>query len=198
MIPVFSKKAFKIPEKEIPSNYVYANQINTLSDLLDTVSNTLTHIKFLASTIQQLEINDPSITKGSPQISKHLADALQQARAADAIHGTGSTQASQAWDHVQLISSGVPDVVATVLQESKTSRYKESAVGSHHQYYTIVDPRSLEDAVEAIGSLEHLARQVRMECDHLNKNGGMSRVTAPRITTTVGGDKDDTVGTWRP
>lgn len=167
------KKAFEIhetPEKS-PGYSSYATAIKNLSQLLDSNSFNLSKIKSLVSSLQQIETDDPSITKCvSPKVSKTLADALQKARAADTVHGPNSDQAAKAWDHVQLVSSRVPDVVANVLQDSKKNRYKESVVSSHHQYYTVVDPKSLEGALEAIGRLEHLMKQVKIESGRVTRS----------------------------
>ena len=163
----------------------YANQMQNFSNLLNSVSPTLAQIKSLATTLQTLaQIDDPRISKGSPKISIKLAEALQKARAADYFHGPNSIQSIEAWDHVQLVSSGVPDVVANVLQDSDKSRYKESVVSKSHPYYTVVDSGSLENGMEAIGRLDHLMRMVRVECEHLTKIGSTSL-----LSNRGGGDK---------
>ena len=167
------KKALKTQERleKSPGYSAYATAIQNLSQLLDSTSFNLSQIKSVVSSLQQIETDDPTITKCvSPKVSKTLADALQKARAADTLHGPNSDQAAKAWDHVQLISSRVPDVVANVLQDSKKNRYKESVVSSHHQYYTVVDPKSLEGALEAIGRLEHLMKQVKIESGRLTRS----------------------------
>lgn len=177
------KTAFKTPATQSASNY--ANQMQNFSNLLNSVSPTLAQIKSLATTLQTLaQIDDPRISKGSPKISIKLAEALQKARAADYFHGPNSIQAIEAWDHVQLVSSGVPDVVANVLQDSDKSRYKESVVSKSHPYYTVVDSGSLENGMEAIGRLDHLMRMVRVECEHLTKIGSTSL-----LSNRGGGDK---------
>jgi hypothetical protein len=168
----------------------YANQMQNFSNLLNSVSPALAQIKSLATTLRQLgQIDDPRIRRGSPKISIQLAEALQHARAADYFHGPNSIQAIGGWDHVQLVSSGVPNVAnaANVLRDSDKSRYKgESVVSSHYPwYYTVVDSGSLENGMEAIGILDHLMRLVRVECEHLTKIGSITSASA----NGGGGDK---------
>lgn len=105
-------------------------------------------------------------------MSDKLARALAEARAADYTHGSNSVESTRAWDHVKLVSSGVPDVVADVLSNSKTNRYKESAISSHHEYFSVVDPASLDETIEVIAKLEHFAKQVDIECKHVESRGG--------------------------
>eukprot|EP01083_Nonionella_stella_P032435 88805_1 len=137
---------------------VYTNEMQRLSNQLKSLSSTLANIKSTVSILKQLENDDPAITKANKKISRQLANALVEARIADTVHGTTSTEASKAWDHVQLVSSRVPDVVANVLLDSEKNRYKESIVSSHRQFFSIVDSRSIDDALEAISSLEHFTR----------------------------------------
>jgi len=110
-----------------------------------------------------------------------LAVALAEARAADDILGPNSLEAMQAWDRVQAISSGEgSQVSAGILNLSKTNnRYKEKALEAHHQYYSAVDGKALEDAVDAIGILEHLAKQVSIEHNILMGEGNSKAQLSP-------------------
>eukprot|EP01083_Nonionella_stella_P065422 171409_1 len=136
-----------------------------------------------------MDIDDPGITQANPDhtlISEELANALIEARAADDIHGPTSPQASKAWDHVQLVSSGVPDAVAHILLDSEKKQYKDSTIRFNsqgrsggtraHQYYTVLDRRSMEDALEAIHCLKHSAKLVQIECEHLDESHGSDHV----------------------
>jgi len=149
----------------------YASQIKNLNDLLTSSKPTLDQIKSLSSTLKQLEIDNPRVMTGV-HISDLLAAALAEARAADDIYGPNSVEATKCWDNAQLVSDrvSITGESSSSNKDAKTNRYKESAISSHHQYYTVVDPRSLEEAVEAIGKLEHLARQVAIEYTHLGHN----------------------------
>ncbi len=130
-------------------------------------------MKTLCGTLKQLEVDDPQATKIG-KITDSLAMALSEARASDDIYGPNSDEASDAWDNVQLFSSGVfPDGVRTAKElkyETKSIRYKEAALTSHHHFYDIVDPRSLEEAIDAIGKLERFAHQVKIEKNRIDSS----------------------------
>ena len=157
------------------NKHLYANSIKKLSSLLQAVSSTFMKLETLTATLKQMVVDDPGIIQANPDhtlISEELANALIEARAADDIHGPTSPQASKAWDHVQLVSSGVTDAVAHILLDSEKKQYKDSTIrfNSHHQSYTVVDRRSIEDALEAIHCLDHFAKLVQIECEHLDES----------------------------
>ena len=154
------------------TKHLYANSIKKLSNLLQAASSAFIKLETLTATLKQMDIDDPGIARANRKISEQLASALLDARAADAVHGTSSLSASRAWDRVQLVSSGVPEVVANVLLNSEKNRYKEASINTHHQYYTVVDRRSMENALEAIHCLEHFAKLVQVECEHLDESHG--------------------------
>lgn len=110
-----------------------------------------------------------------------LAVALAEARAADEIHGPNSVEAMQAWDQVQVISPKEETQVSAgnFNLSNKTNRYKEKALEAHHQYYSVVDGKALEDAVDAISMLEHLAKQVGIEHNILTGEGKSKAELSP-------------------
>jgi len=120
-----------------------------------------------------------------------VASALADAKAADDIYGPESIKASDAWNVAEQI---VMDMnVAGYLAESSSPtsssssslsslhddddadrlRYKESAMASHHDYNTVVDPQSLDDAMRALMKLEHLARLLVIEKNRLSFGFGL-------------------------
>ena len=171
------KGLFQAAAQSPRNKHLYANSIKKLSSLLQAVSSTFMKLETLTATLKQMVIDDPGITQANPDhtlISEQLADALIEARAADDIHGPTSPQASKAWDHVQLVSSGVTDAVAHILLDSEKKQYKDSTIrfNSHYQYYKVlvVDRHSIEDALEGIHCLDHFAKLVQIECEHLDES----------------------------
>lgn len=166
---------------QLSSKASYANYIDNLHSRLNSCKANFKQIKEVSSALKELEISDPQLTKDL-MLSNPLANVLAEARASDDVHGPNSPEAVSAWEKVQQMSSystrSSNDSVCTRDEEKnngvetnqakkKTNRYKESALSSHHQFYTVVDPRSLDEAITAIEKLEHLARQVEIEKSRL-------------------------------
>ena len=128
---------------------------------MDQTKEKLKQMKDLAAKIRDLELDDPAVTHLG-ELSKDLKDALAEAKACDDIHGSNSAESAAAWNVVEGVASGVSGIAVTT-----TYRYSEAALKSHHDYAAVVDPESLDDAVDAFVRIEHLARLVNIEGERI-------------------------------
>lgn len=142
---------------------VYSRHITSLHHLLQSAKTTLNQIDTLTNLLQD-EIGISNI-----HISEELAAKLAEARAADEIYGATSSEAQDAWDEVDLVSKkdNVHPLSLSFFTHS-TDRYKESSLNAHHEYNAVVDHKSIQDGMEAVGKLKHLTNQVEIEYHSLH------------------------------
>jgi hypothetical protein len=145
----------------LPHKTEYANLLKAYSFLMDQTREQLEQMKTLAVKIQDLELDDPSVTRLG-ELSEDLKTALAEAKVADDIFGPNSDEAAGAWETVEDAASGGTTTATTHF------RYSEAALtGHHHDYAAVVDPQSLGDALDAFGRIEHLSRLVNIEGERI-------------------------------
>jgi len=154
---------------------LYVERIHDLLDLLSIVIvPAIGPLKALISSLEELELDDPKVTRslGAP-LPEVLANALVEAKAADDIHGPCSASSNDAWERAEKIAMdlNVSGYKASMANASDSEMdhllYKKAAVMTHHDYLAVVDPQSLEDAMQALMKLEHLARMMNIETNRL-------------------------------
>ncbi len=149
--------------------------VHNLSDMLSNVIEpAIDPIRTLITTLKHREIEDPKMSKLGGKLREVVANALSDAKAADDIYGPESLKASDAWNLVEQIVMDM-NVAGELTSSSDVTkmkgehlRYKESALMSHHDYEAVVDPQSLDDAMQALMKLEHLTRLVMIEKNRLS------------------------------
>lgn len=150
----------------------YVNSVSSLADILSNVIEpAIGPIKTLISLIRDSETGDPKLTGLGGPLPEVLANALSEAKAADDIYGPSSPKSSDAWGRAEKLSvdmdiSGVKPSDSNDTSKSAL-RYKEAAVTSHHDYFTVVDPAFLDEALEALVKLEHFTSLVVIEKNRL-------------------------------
>eukprot|EP01083_Nonionella_stella_P028880 79604_1 len=153
----------------------YVNNVNHLYDMLSNVIDpAVGPIRTLINSLREKEIDDPKVSKLGGPMPEALANALAEAKAADDIYGPSSLKASDAWNFAEQVAlemnifgypSSTPEYIS---EEPNNLRYKEAAMISHHDYFSIIDIQSLEDAMKALMKLEHLTRLVAIEKNRLS------------------------------
>jgi hypothetical protein len=171
------RKAFELGSLDsmglIQNEKDYVDNVNNLSNMLtNVIEPAITPIQTLISTLKDKEIKDPKMPKLGGPIPEVLADALAEAKAADDIYGPNSLKASDAWNHAEQVAMDMNIAGYTFSDVNSDTnkdhlRYKEAAMISHHDYSSVVDPQSLEDAMQALMKLEHLTRLVAIEKSRL-------------------------------
>ena len=103
-----------------------------------------------------------------------LANALSEAKAADEIYGPSSRKSLDAWARAETLSVDIDISGVKPSDSNETSnsalRYKEAAVTSHHDYFNVVDPAFLDEALEALAKLEHFTSLVVIEKNRLQNS----------------------------
>lgn len=141
--------------------------------LTNTIESSTVPIRTLICSIIYAQMSDPNISKLGGPMPEVLANALSDAKAADDIYGPSDLKACTAWNKAEKIAmdmnvtgytsrSSMPNVFDKEKRDH-LHRYKESAMKAHHEFSAIIDTKSLEDGLEALMKLEHLARLVGME-----------------------------------
>lgn len=139
----------------------YQALVAQLAKLMDDSARQIKQMKSVATKIKDLETEDPQVTKLGA-MKEEFAKALAEAKAADDVHGPNSKEAISAWDDAEKVSQG-----GSFAPDHPSYRYKEAAQGTHHMYRAVVDPKSLEEAVDAFGKIEHLGRLAAMESNRI-------------------------------
>jgi hypothetical protein len=162
----------------------YTDLILNLSNLLHESRESFEKVKSLSKKVMDLEMSNPSVASQSiGNVSTELADAMAMARANSDVFGVASPESNQAWKRARLIAQGNFPAGVEYLKKDKTGnhnpKYNGKFVEAHHTKLTVVDPKVLKDAIEAIDRLEDLARQVQIEELRIEKHdrdgkGGLS------------------------
>lgn len=146
----------------------YHQQVSSLARLLHDSQETLDQIQNLAQNIQQLELQDPSLTKLRPQASR-LKHVLQEAKAAAELHGSNSVEANHAWEAVEDCVDSVNGMEECSVESMY--RYNAAALKAHHYYDAVVDSEFLQEAMDAVDTLSRLRRFVQVENNRLGNDG---------------------------
>jgi hypothetical protein len=149
----------------------YLKDVNSLTDVLtNVIEPAISPIRSLISMLKDVEVSHPKMAKLGGPLPEVLANALADAKAADDIYGPSSLKASDAWNMAEQIAmdmniAGYPTTTMANVSDTEKDhlRYKETAMLSHHDYIAVIDPQSLNDAMEALMKLEHLTRLVAIE-----------------------------------
>lgn len=146
----------------------YTDLILNLSNLLDESKEAFQNVKSLSKKVLNLEMSNPSIASQSiGNVSSELADAMAIARANSDVFGITSPESNQAWKRARLIAQGNFPADVEYLKKDKIGnhnpKYNEKFVNAHHTKLTVVDPKVLKEAIEAIDKLGDLARQLQIE-----------------------------------
>lgn len=140
----------------------YANQVNYLATLLKQSKETLSQIKQLTGSLQQLELDNPNLAKLG-EGNESLKKALSEAKAAMEVHGAGSEEATSAWNVVgECIEQEECDV-------DSNYRYSAASLEAHHYYNAVMDTSLLKEAVDALETIEGLGNYVQVEKSRLDK-----------------------------
>lgn len=155
--------------KSVDAPQDYYDHINSLSYLLKDTSSKFAQMKELVAQIKALELKDPSLARLPDKSSGPLKRALSEAKAAVAVYGAGSAEARQAWDTLDNCFGEGNDGVLELVEEcdiepsQATYRYSAAALEAHHMYDAAIESAVLEEALEALGMLEGLAKFVNVE-----------------------------------
>jgi hypothetical protein len=155
----------------------YALQVGALARLLRESQETMSHIKALATNLKQMELDDPTLSKlPASRASSSLRTVLSEAKAAAEVNGPNSKEALAAWDAVESCVNAVNGGgVEEECSVESMYRYSAAALKAHHYYDAIIDSELLQEAVNAIDTLNALRRFVHVEDNRLN--GGDSRLS---------------------
>jgi len=158
-----------LSEKELASQD-YAGEVRALAYLLQDTKEKLSQMKALASNLKQLELSDPSLSK-LPAEAAPLKTVIAEAKAAMEAEGPNSPEAIKAWENVENCVDTV-DGTGECSVDS-TYRYSAKALKAHHYYDAVVDSEFLEEAVQALDTLDSLRRFIQIENNRLS-GGGLS------------------------
>jgi hypothetical protein len=141
----------------------YANQVSELSYLLQDTREKIAQMRVLTYNIKQLEL------KGD---SSSLKTALAEAKAAKEVHGASSPEAVKAWEEVQHCADSINGGGGYDEECHVDSMYRYSKAGlkAHHYYNSVIDAMFLQEAVEAMDTVDSLRRFIQIENNWL-KNG---------------------------
>ena len=142
---------------------------------MNEVRTSLRALKEKAIALQELEVDDPSAAIGS-DLSADLKLALAAAKASDDVYGPKSEQSHWKWRNVEDVAVGRLEIncidgeIAEHHGEPNVRYLKKALENHHHDYSIVVDPESLREAIDAMGTIEHLDRLVRIEQKRLQQN----------------------------
>jgi hypothetical protein len=114
-------------------------------------------------------------------LSSDLKAALAEAKAADNVFGPHSDQAYWKWRNVEDAVVGRLDVncidgelatststTTSMMSTMPNVRYLQNALSQHHHDYSaVVDTASIKEVVDALGTMEHFDRLVRIEAERV-------------------------------
>lgn len=146
----------------------YASQVSALSYLLKDTQEKISQMRVLASNIKQLELKDASLTK-LPLDSSSFKTALAEAKAAKEVYGANSPQAIQAWEEVELCADSIDGSDECNIESMY--RYSAAALKAHHYYDAVIDASFLQEAVEALDTVDSLRRFIHIESSRLKGTG---------------------------
>jgi hypothetical protein len=149
------------PREAISPTDDYKYQTASLTRLLEESQETLNQIQALAKNLQELELQDPNLTKLQ---NSGLKQVLQEAKAAAELYGSNSVEANQAWEDVEDCVDSVNGQECSV---ESMYRYNAAALKAHHYYDAVVDRAFLQEAVEAVDTLSRLRKFVAIENSRL-------------------------------
>jgi len=141
----------------VPHETEYITLVENLSTLMESTSEKILQMKVLATQLKNLELDDPKVTRLG-QMSDSMAGALAEAKAASDTYGSNSEEAVGAWADLEKVAKG-----EELSASHPTYRYNAKALSPHHYFKAVVDPQSLEDAIEGFGRIQHLSRLVAIE-----------------------------------
>lgn len=166
MAPALSQAA-QLSDEEV-NKMDYATQVSALSYLLQDTREKLDQMRVLASNIKKLELKDKSLTKLPPN-SASLKTALEEAKAAKDVHGASSPEAIKAWEEVEHCADSINGEDECNIESMY--RYSAAALKAHHYYDAVIDAAFLQEAVEALDTLDSLRRFIRIENNRLDGAG---------------------------
>ena len=148
-------------DESISLDYKY--QVNALTRLLDETKEKMEQIKTLAVSIQEMELDDPSLSKLPPEMAP-LKTVLREAKAASEVHGPSSPEAIAAWEAVEGCVGSANGGECSV---ESMYRYSAAAIKAHHYYDAVIDTEFLQEAIDAVDTISSLRRFIRVESNRL-------------------------------
>lgn len=145
----------------------YALQVKSLSSLLQETQGKMDQIKALSTSLLKMELEDPSLSK-IPDAAAGLKSLLSEAKAAAEVNGPNSPQALEAWTNVESCLDTLNGFECILPDGSSNFRYSAAALKAHHYYDAVVDSVLLQEAVEAITTIDGLRRFVKVEDSRLS------------------------------
>jgi hypothetical protein len=145
----------------------YAYQVYALDHLLQSTNEKLEQIKQLVSSIQYLELGDPTLAKWGTEgdaANQDLKEAIRESKAAADLYGPNSPQAIEAWRRVEECAADEDECSVDTRY-----RYSAAAIRAHHLYDAVIDSALLQDAMNGIGTLESLRRSIQIESQRLQR-----------------------------
>ena len=150
--------------KEVASRD-YATEVRALAYLMQETKEKFSQMKALAVNLKEMELSDPSLTKLPPE-SAALKTVIAEAKAAMEAKGPNSPEAVKAWENVENCVDA-PDGSGECSVDS-AYRYSAAALKAHHYYDAVVDSKFLEEAIQAMDTLDSLRRFIQVENNRLN------------------------------
>ena len=139
----------------------YKSLIHELTIAVEGASYTLEQLHSLVLELKDVELLDPEVTEASAP-PERIKRALAEAKAAADVFGHESNECLHAWDEVEGIIKGVKEL------DDHHYRYTEKAVIDHpHDYSAVVDLQSIKDFIEAIATIRHTGKLLRLEDQRL-------------------------------
>ena len=135
--------------------------IHKLTVAIDDAADTLNELHSLALDLEKVELIDPKVTEASSP-PERIKRALAEAKAAADAFGHESKECLHAWDEVEGIIKGVKEL------DDHHYRYSQKAVIEHpHDYSAIVDLQSIKNFIEAVATIEHTKKLLKLEDQRL-------------------------------
>lgn len=145
----------------------YASQVRGLAMLLQETRQKMAQIKDMAANLRNMELHDPSLAK-LPNEAEPLKSVLAEAKAAMEAHGPNSLEALKAWSRVE----DCVDEQECLVEPTSSYRYSAAALKAHHYYDAAVDAEFLQEAVDAMETIDSLRRFIQVEHKRLSPSGG--------------------------
>ena len=154
--------------KAVPPDHAddYRNQIRAFAALVAETKDKLKEMSRLAEQLKELELTDPSLTSlGSDPEAEGIRRALSEAKAAQDVYGSHSSEADAAWEALE----GCLNEEECPVESNGRHRYSAAALRAHHTYDAVVDAKLLDEAIAAFESIESLGKFVKLEKKRIDK-----------------------------
>lgn len=183
-----SSESFGFTSNEVDVHRNYYDRIRSLSSLLEETNSNLGKMKQLVLQVKAIELKHPSLARipvDNPGGSgAQLKVALADAKAAMEVYGPSSPEAERAWAVIDICFETNEDGMLELKEESDVEansasssyRYSAAALEAHHAYDAVIDTALLEESVEALGTIEGLAKCVGLEKQRLGSGESSSSV----------------------